>query len=169
MSGTHLKTIDLGELSAFDDLPTPVWIGRALHYLSSNSAGSLVLLSAECPHQGGTVSWRGDRYECPKHGWCDGSGRCTTAPNKRLTETPTRVEVGHVLVDVRDIPTLTKVFDGRSRRIYRSVFTLTRVSNSGGGISQWGPIPGYLGRPSLVPGFSIHRQRCRLATLRRMR
>ena len=105
MLGTHLKTIDLGELSAFEDFPAPVWIGRALHYLTRSSAGSLVLLSAECPHQGGTVSWRGDCYECPKHGWrFDGSGHCTTAPNQRLTETPTRLEAGRVLVEVSDGP-----------------------------------------------------------------
>jgi CMP-N-acetylneuraminate monooxygenase len=64
----HVR-ISLGRREDFRELPAPITIEGQSYFLTETPEGELVLLSARCPHLGGLVEDRGDRFRCPNHGW----------------------------------------------------------------------------------------------------
>ncbi len=78
--------VDLGEESAFEDLPAPVKVAEASYFLVKGRDG-YKLLSRVCPHQGGEVMDEGDDlFVCDGHGWQyeKAEGTCVGRPDFRM-------------------------------------------------------------------------------------
>ncbi|HEX3792791.1 MAG TPA: Rieske 2Fe-2S domain-containing protein [Pseudonocardiaceae bacterium] len=62
------RVVDLGPAQDFGQLPAPVVIADAPYFLVRDKHGWR-LLSAVCPHLGGTIEDCGDVLRCPNHSW----------------------------------------------------------------------------------------------------
>ena len=78
--------VDLGDESAFPQLPHPIKVGNANYFLVK-SADGYRMLSTLCPHQGGEVEDVGDDvFVCDTHGYEyeKTDGRCLNNPDLRM-------------------------------------------------------------------------------------
>src|SRR5690349_7015024 len=93
--------VDLGPVSALGELPARVAVGTRSFFVVRQGEGYR-LLSTVCPHQGGTVTDTGTRFECPLHNWKFDrqTGRCLNAPSRSLTSHTAVVEAGHLIASL---------------------------------------------------------------------
>jgi len=78
------QSVLLGARSDVGALPAEIRAGTRTYYLVHSPSQELQLLSSICPHQGGHVVPKADRFECQGHQWCFdlNSGRCLSAPGR---------------------------------------------------------------------------------------
>lgn len=100
-----MKGIDLGEQSAFPDLPAKIDIGHDPYWLVKTSNGEYRLLSGICPHAGGEIRLvDGGVLLCPLHFWTFDtvSGDCTSVPGERLLLRQVTVSNGRLIASEAD-------------------------------------------------------------------
>ncbi len=95
------RQFDLGQESSFAKLPAEVILHNEPYFLVKNDAG-YELLSALCPHAGGTVMEYGEDLVCPLHFWIfDGStGQCKNVYGECLTAHPVFVRDGKLIAEI---------------------------------------------------------------------
>ena len=101
MSFPQEAKVDLGLESSFTKFPAQISLGDESYYLVSGRKGYL-LLSTECPHQGGRVSKQGDVFMCPDHGWRFEytQGECINGPRARMFSFPVTVQNGRLIAEI---------------------------------------------------------------------
>jgi nitrite reductase/ring-hydroxylating ferredoxin subunit len=95
------KEIHLGPESQFTEFPAEIKIEYDVYFLVKQEEG-YKLLSADCPHAGGTVMIYQDQFVCPMHYWCfdQQTGKCTNIPGAELTGYPVEVRDGELVAIV---------------------------------------------------------------------
>ena len=93
--------VDLGTESSFTKFPAEVFVDGESFYLVHGRKGYL-LLSRECPHQGGEVADRGEAFACPDHGWRFEytQGECVNGPLARMFSYPVTVLDGRLVAEL---------------------------------------------------------------------
>lgn len=93
--------VDLGPESSFAKFPAEVLVDGEAFYLVHGRKGYL-LLSRECPHQGGEVTDRGDAFACPDHGWRfeHTQGECVNGPLSRMLSYPVTIQDGRLVAEL---------------------------------------------------------------------
>ena len=107
--------VSLGAEDSFRALPARITVGVGTYYLIRQNE-SYNLLSAACPHQGGTVEQTVDGFKCPSHGWCFGpSGDCLNTPELPLLSYPVKIQNGHLFSPISNAlvsPTHSQTIQG---------------------------------------------------------
>lgn len=96
-----LQRTRLGRIDEFTSFPALTLVQGQPYFLINTEAG-YQLLSAICPHQGGTIQDVGSHFECPIHNWrFDGTtGQCLNAPSRSMTAHTVTVESGVLWADL---------------------------------------------------------------------
>ena len=91
----------VGPVSSFIEGPTQVTVGDRSYFVIQEKFGEYKLLSAVCPHMGGTIELTRTEFRCPNHGWhFDYGGSCKNAPAEQMFSVPALVRDGHLYADL---------------------------------------------------------------------
>ncbi|MDO8599257.1 MAG: DUF1858 domain-containing protein [bacterium] len=114
----------IGTVADFPSFPAPLTIDESVFFLVRRGS-SYALLSNVCPHTGGDVEHRGDRFECSIHGWRFAlDGQCLTAPSHRLRELAVEERGGELFVDADYLRPPRTAFEIAQRSSVNCTFTL---------------------------------------------
>ena len=95
------KLAYVGAVSSFIEGPTSVTVRNRSYFVMPDEEGGYKLLSAVCPHLGGSIENTGTEFRCPNHGWrFDYGGNCKNAPLEQMSSVPVLVSDGHLYADL---------------------------------------------------------------------
>ena len=87
----------VGPVSSFIEGPTSVTVGNRSYFVMHDKVGEYKLLSAVCPHMGGSIEHTGTEFRCPNHGWrFDYGGSCKNTPLEQMFSVPALVRDSHL-------------------------------------------------------------------------
>ena len=91
----------VGPVSCFIGGPTSVTVANRAYFVMHDEVGEYKLLSADCPHMGGSIENTGTEFRCPNHGWrFDYDGSCKNAPLEQMSSVPALIRDGHLYADL---------------------------------------------------------------------
>lgn len=98
----NTKEVNIGKESEFNQFPAEIKIEYDTYFLVKQDEGYR-LLSADCPHAGGTVMIYGSEFVCPMHYWCfdQKTGECTNIPGAELESFPVEIREGELIATIR--------------------------------------------------------------------
>ena len=107
-SAPSTKEIDLGAEGSFEQLPSPISIGKDDFFLAKGKDGAYHLLSVICPHSWGRIVPWDNCFMCPDHGWRFelSEGICVNGPRSQMYSFPVKIRDGHLFAEVPEDKTL---------------------------------------------------------------